>query len=313
VKAQARHRRRNTAARERLTLTSVLALCVEMIVSAGLSGQTPSNPSRVRLDYQSAVSEAQAARFALEARDGQWTEVMDSIAAARARSDDVGRTQWFARAEGLADARSTAAERYEERAQVAQEAGTRLAAVLDQEIERLVMAADTAGASSFRNINALVGDLELERDQLVRESSVTVQVVALSSITIDPIDGPDDILAKAELLEHRARQADANIRDIEEQLVTLRERERFNRSRRDNLSELGRFDDNRLPVGPAGRGPDPDPVAGVAPGDSATVQASRTVEEQIRGLERLRTDLIRFRDQLRARAVTFRDVAGEDE
>ena len=237
---------------------------------------------------------------------------MDSIAAARIRGDEEGRTQWFARAEALADARSTAAERYEGLVGAAQTAGGRYATALDQEIGRLVVAADTASALTFRDINAIVGDLGVERDQLVRESTVTVQAVALSSITIDPIDGPDDILAKAELLEHRARQANVNILDIDEQLGTLRERERFNRSRRDNLSELGRFDDNRLPVGPAGRGPEPDPVIGVTPGDSTAIGRPRTVEDQIRGLEGLRRDLVGFRDQLMARAGSFRNVAGED-
>ena len=309
---QAQHRTEHRGPWDRLTLTTVVALCAAITAPGTLSGQTPPNLSQVRLDYQSAVSEAEAARFAFEARDGQWTEVMDSIAAARAREDEAGRTQWFARAEALAGARSTAAERYEERTRTAQGAGGRLAAVLDQEIERLVAAADTASPLTFRNLNAFVGDLELERDQLVIESTVTVQAVALSSITIDPIDGLEDILAKAELLEHRARQTDDNIADIDEQLSTLRERERFNRSRRDNLSELGRFDDNRLPVGSPGRGPETDPVVGVAPGDSTTVQRLRTPEDQIRELQSLRADLVSFRDQLRARAVSFRDVAGVD-
>ncbi len=309
---QARHRTQHRARWGTSTLATVGVLCAAMIVPGGLSGQTPATLSQVRLDYQAAVSEAEAARFAFEARDGQWTQVMDSIAATRARRDEEGRTQWFARAEALADARSTAAERYEDRIGAAQSAGGRLAAVLDQEIERLVAAADTASALTYRDINAIVGDLGLERDQLVRESTVSVQAVALSSITIDPIDGPDDILAKAELLEHRARQANANILDIDEQLGTLRERERFNRSRRDNLSELGRFDDNRLPVGPAGRAPVPDPVIGVISGDSTAIQRPRTVEEQIRGLEGLRSDLVGFRDQLMARAGSFRNVAGED-
>lgn len=305
-------RRREHSGKGRLTLAAVGALCAATAMARGLAGQAPPNIAQARLAYQATVSEAEAARLSLEARDGQWTEVMDSLAAIRARGDDARLTQWFARAETLAGARSTAAERFEERTGAAQAAGGLLAAVLDQEIERLVAASDTASAGSFRDINAIVGDLEIERDQLVRESTVTVQVVALSSITIDPIDGPDDIIAKAELLEHRARQANENILDIDDQLGTLRERERFNRSRRDNLSELGRFDDNRLPVGPAGRGPDPVPVVGVAPGDSSAARRPRPIEDQIRGLERLRSDLESFRDQLSARAVSFRNVAGED-
>ncbi len=309
---QPSHRTEHRTPRVQLTFAALAVLCACAMLPAGLSGQTPPNLSQIRLDYQSAVSEAEAARFALEARDGQWTEVMDSIAAARTGGDEAGRTRWFVRAEALADARSTAAERYEERVQAAQDAGGLLAAVLDQEIERLVVAADTASAVTYRGINAIVGDLEVERDQLVREGTMVVQAVALSSITIDPIDGPDDILAKAELLEHRARQANDNIADIDEQLRTLGERERFNRSRRDNLSELGRFDDNRLPVGPAGRSPDPAPVVGVTTGDSTATQRPRTLEDQIRGLERLRGDLVGFRDQLTARATSFRNVAGED-
>ena len=309
---QARYRTKGRAPWDRTALTTVGVLCAALTLPGGLFGQTPPSLSQVRLDYQSSVSEAEAARFAFEARDGQWAEVMDSIAAARARGDEARRTQWFARAEALAGARSTAAERYEERTRAAQGAGALLAAVLDREIERFVVASDTASALTFRDLNAIVGDLEVERDQLVRESTITVQAVALSSITIDPIDGPEDILAKAELLEHRARQANDNITDIDVQLGTLRERERFNRSRRDNLSELGRFDDNRLPVGPAGRGPGPDPVVGVSQGDSTSIQRSRTLEDQIRGLENLRTNLANFRDQLTARAVSFRNVAGED-
>ena len=309
---QARNRTQHCATRHQLTLAAVVALCTAFSAAGSLEGQSAPNLIQVRLDYQSTVSEAEAAGFAFEARDGQWTEIMDSIAAARIRGDDEGRTQWFARAEALAGARSTARERFEERTRAAQSAGGRLAAVLDREIERLVAAADTASPLAFRDINAVVGDLELERDQLVRESTVTVQAVALAAITIDPIDGPEDILAKAELLEHRARQANDNISDIDEQLVTLRERERFNRSRRDNLSELGRFDDNRLPVGPPGRGPGTDPLVGVAPGDSTTVQRPRPLEDQIRGLENLRAGLMRDRDQLRIRASRFREVAGED-
>ena len=303
---------KHRAAWDRSKPAAAGVLWITLLLPGALWGQVPPNLSQVRLAYQSTVSEAEAARFALEARDGQWTEVMDSIAAARARGDDEGRTQWFVRAETLADARSTAAERYEERIQAAQSAGGRLAAVLDREIERLVVAADTASPLTFRDLNAIVGDLEVERDQLVRESTLVLQAVALASITIDPIDGPEDILAKAELLEHRARQANENIADIDERLRTLGERERFNRSRRDNLSELGRFDDNRLPVGPAGRSPGPDPVLGVSPGDSTATQQPRLLGDQIRGLERLRADLVSFRDQLTVRAVSFRSVAGAD-
>ncbi len=293
-------------------LRAVVVLSAVTAAGGSLAAQTPANLTQLRLDYQAAEHEAEAAELAFEARDGRWAEVMDSITASRARGDDEVRARWFAQAEALAGARSAARERFEERARIAQDTGALLAALLDQEIERLVAAADTASPLGFRNINAIVGDLEIEWDRLVRESTSTVQAVALSSISIDPIDGPDDILAKAELLEYRGQQADENIRDLDDQLGTLRERERFNRSRRDNLSELGRFDDNRLPVGPAGRGPDPDPVVSVAPSDSTVVEWPRTLEDQIQGLERLRQDLVSFRDQLRARAVSFRSVAGVD-
>ena len=185
---------KHRAAWDRSKPAAAGVLWITLLLPGALWGQVPPNLSQVRLAYQSTVSEAEAARFALEARDGQWTEVMDSIAAARARGDDEGRTQWFVRAETLADARSTAAERYEERIQAAQSAGGRLAAVLDREIERLVVAADTASPLTFRDLNAIVGDLEVERDQLVRESTLVLQAVALASITIDPIDGPEDIL-----------------------------------------------------------------------------------------------------------------------
>ena len=293
-------------------LRAAVALLTMTIAGGSLAAQAPVNLTQARLAYQAAELEAEAARLAFEARDHQWTEVMDSITASRDRGDDEMRATWFAQAETLAGARSAARERLEEQSRLVRDRGGRFATLLDQEIERLVQAADTASALSFRNINAIVGDLEVERDQLVRESTANVQDVALASISIDPIDGPDDILAKAELLEYRAQQADENILDIDNQLGTLRQRERFDRSRRDNLSELGRFDDNRLPVGPAGRGPDPDPVVSVAPADSVAVDWPRTLEDQIEGLERLRRDLVSFRDQLRARATSWRSVAGAD-
>lgn len=302
------HWKRSAGPRGGLLLAAVVFFGAGLGAPAAAVAQA--NIQQVRLDHRAALSAADAAGFAFEAQDRRWTEAMDSIKAARARGDEDGLARAWARAEALQADRGSAIDRYEKMTREAQEAGVLLATVLDSEINRLVVAADTAGAATFQSISALVLDLEFERDRLERESTTAVQAVALASITIDPPDGPEDIIAKAQLLERRADQAEDLISLIDEELRTLRNRERLERSRRDNRSARERFDDTRLPTGTSSRSNMAEAREGVAASDSTAVQRPRTVEERIRGLENLRAGYVRDRDQLRARAASFRTVAG---
>lgn len=306
--ARSGHRKRTDRSPGGFSLAAVVFFGAMLVAPAAAAAQA--NIQQVRLDHRAALSAAEAAGFAFEAQDRRWTEALDSIASAGARGDEDARDRARARAEALQAERRAAIDRYEQTTRKAQEEAAVLATVLDREINRLVAAADTASAGTFENISAIVLDLEFERDQLERESTTTVQAVALAQITIDPPDGPEDIIAKAQLLESRADKADDIIAGVDDELVALRNRARLQRARRDNQSARERFDDTRLPTGTSRRNSGTEAREGVAASDSTAVQGRRTVEDRIRGLESLRAELLSWRDQLRARAVSFRTVAG---
>jgi hypothetical protein len=268
--------------------------------------------NQLRREFELARSGIELAVRELNVYEGRWEEAYDSIQTAKRRQDDGALEMAYARAHGLSDDRSLAKQAEDSAASALDEARRRLEDGINREIRVLELAMDTATVSHQEEIDLLIEGLERELVDLQRGEEFRIQTAAIALITIDPIDLPEDIIAKAELLERRARQAQETIDDLDERLVELNDRLRRERRRRDSRRSIERFDDNRIPVGdPAQAASEHSGDPGVASGDSTVVQRPVTIEEQIRALETLRFQFVRDRDEFLGRARSFRARARE--
>jgi len=114
-------------------------------------------------------------------------------------------------------------------------------------------------------------------------------------------------------LEYRADQHEARLEDVDDRLEVFRQDLQRNRRVSDFLSGLDRFGDTRLPVGSPGTqtNPPPDPEQLPPGADSLSVEVRPlTLDERIRSLEALRTELEERIEVIRDKAARFRARAG---
>ena len=258
-----------------------------------------------RLELRAARAAHQAALDAFNVLDRQFIQALDEVRASR-RSGDNARMD---RAAALAQDRSVPRGAQEVRLRDAVAALVRarqgLVDILTVRMEELVRTMDATGSAEQRGrLNVLFADHQRELEGLEAEAEDTFRLnpVALPEIVFDPRDGPDELRAKAELLERRAADADSVLVDTERRIQELNRRLRIERQGRDFLAGAERFDDTRVPVVTGRPGGERTPVS------DSTVSGARpqTLEERIQALTEYRRQMESYRDELRVRAQQFR-------
>jgi hypothetical protein len=166
---------------------------------------------------------------------------------------------------------------------------------LDELYEELPQAPDARGRDLIgRRINILLADAnQLERP-------IEIDDDPFPAINIEPGDTPDEIRAKADLLERYARRHDLLLLDIDAQIDLLEQRQRHARMVRDFGADLSRFGDLRVPMGR------PDATSDNAEDLIGGEELSQRLEE----LQQSREFVIERRDIARARAEEFRQRIG---
>ena len=166
---------------------------------------------------------------------------------------------------------------------------------LDELYEELPQAPDARGRDLIgRRINILLADAnQLERP-------IEVDNDPFPAINIEPGDTPDEIRAKADLLERYAAGYDLLVLDIDAQIELVEQRQRHARMVRDFGADLSRFGDLRVPMGR------PDATSDNAEDLIGGEELSQRLEE----LQQSREFVIERRDVARARAEEFRQRIG---
>jgi len=298
-------------AHPRLTRTPWrVILAVFVVVGLGgvptgaLHGQASPTVVQLRLEYREASSTLEAAVAALRVVESRFRQALDEITLAKESGDENRVDRAYAAAQAASAPIQEADARVRERNEATEEARARLGDGLEDELDRLYAGEDTVPIEVLADLRITIVDMENELDE-VRGSLVgfSVQPAILAQLTIDPTDGPNDILNKADLLERRATRLTADISDIDDRLEELRKRQRLQRARNTALAGVRLFDDSRVPVGPPGQAGAQTPPGGVG-------APAQTIEEQIRGLEQFREPLVALRGQILDRADQFRVLAG---
>ncbi|GMR13084.1 MAG: hypothetical protein BMS9Abin29_1283 [Gemmatimonadota bacterium] len=288
----------------RLMLAALVAVGLGGVPPGALRAQSLPTVAQLRLEYQEAASTLEAAVAAFEVVESRFNQAIDELTVAKESGDEGRLDRAYASAQAAAPAIRVAEARVREKNEEAEEARARLGEGLEAELDRLYSAEDTVPIEGLADLRITIVDMENELDE-VRGSFVgfAVQPAILVQLRIDPTDGPNDILNKADLLERRAARHTANLSEIDGRLEELRKRQRLQRARNTALAGVRRFDDSRVPVGPPGQGSSQTPPGGV-------VEPAETIEEQIRGLEQVRERLVELRDEIIERAGQFRVRAG---
>jgi hypothetical protein len=265
--------------------------------------------AQARLELRSARAAYEAARSAFSVVESRFSAAIEEVNLARLSGDGAR----LDRAHAVAQDRSVPLRDQELRLEEAQRnlsaARSALVDVLSARLEQLVRQIDAAPSAQQRaQLDTLFRDLSAEIQSLEAEEGDAFRIdpVVLPGIAFDPRDGPEELRAKAEILERQAVVADSVIRSTERQIEALNTRLRLLRQGRDFLAGTDRFDDTRVPV-----------VTGGPPGDrstptDSTVVGARplTLEERIQAFRDYVVQLQSYRDQLLVRAEQFRRRVG---
>jgi hypothetical protein len=258
-----------------------------------------------RLEYQAAKDAYEAARSAFSVVERQFSAALEQVGRARRAGDDAALEDAYALAQDRSAPYSSQEERVNEARQRVAEARRALIDVITVRLGELFDRMDQATSAQERNeLDALWRDLRNEQEELEDEQGggLTLTPVVLPEITFDPRDGPEELEAKAQLLDRRAAVADTIIADVDDRIDALNERLRIERQRRDFLANADRFDDTRVPVvSSEGAGERP------AAADSTVANRPVTLEERLQALQGYREQLVSYRDQLLIRARQFRE------
>ena len=294
---------RLTRTPRRLILAALVVVGLGGVPTGALHGQVSPTVVQLRLEYREALSVLEAALAAYEVVESRFDQALDELTVAKESGDENRLDRAYAAAQAAAPPVRVAEARVRERNEAAEEARARLGDGLEDELDRLYAGEDTVPIEVLADLRITIVDMENELDE-VRGSLVgfAVQPAILAQLTIDPTDGPSDILNKADLLERRAARHTENISEIDGRLEELGKRQRLRRARNTALAGVRLFDDSRVPVGAPGQ-------AGAQPLPGGVGAAAQTIEEQIRGLEQLRERFVEERDQILERAGQFRVLA----
>lgn len=285
------------------------ALCLSAIGPEFVRGQdTAGNLVQHELEYRAARGSYEAALEQLRAEYNAWTRILDEVRAARNSGDDQAREASLARAY----ARSQEVQRIEIRVQdlrlTFDERREDLLAALDARLDQ-VQARLGAGALTFderRDLEAQLAGLANQYVELEEQGSnvLTPRNVLYPSIVYDPRDTPNDLAFKIEFSESKLAQAEAQVEELDGQIVRLENLLRAQRSRRDFIGQLNRFGDTQVPVGQPGQRTDRGEAA-VA--DTAGVALEELpLDQQLATIQTFREQMTRVIEVLEERVQDLR-------
>ncbi len=273
-----------------------------VVLAAGLCAVVPSAATSQDVEQSEYRAAESAYNAALRARDLErdlLDDALDEVTEAR-QSGDQGRYE-----RALAIYQDQARELEQSERELTDAAG-RLEQVrrsyllsvldeLDELYEELPQAPDARGRDLIgRRIDILLADAnQLERP-------IEIDDDPFPAINIEPGDTPDEIRAKADLLERYAAGYDLLVLDIDAQIELVEQRQRHARMVRDFGADLSRFGDLRVPMGR------PDATSDNAEDLIGGEELSQRLEE----LQQSREFVIERRDVARARAEEFRQRIG---
>ncbi len=295
---------------------SVLAL-VPALLPTGLACQEPLTLPELERTYRAAVAAYQDAYETLRVLQSQFERASDTLRAAQLAGNQARRDSAFAVIMQLSPERTLQEQRVEEKADELTEVRERLLDALNLRLDDyLDRTTRVLTDLERRELAVQMADTRNRINELRAEEDPEVTLEPLPDIQIELRDSPDDIRAKATLLEVRADQAAQQLAEIDRRLETLRAEQSRLRRANDFMAGVERFDDPRLPVGPPGgqRTPPPDQARIPAGADSTAVGVRPlTREEEIEALSRLREVYVETIQATRDKAVRFRREAGGDE
>jgi len=277
--------------------------------------QEPPDIPGLELEYRRAQAEYEAAFRALEAREAQLNQAYEALDDARAAGDEAGTNVALRRVIDLSSELREIQLRVDQRAEELRGARAQLLRAFRGRVDELIVQVDSARSDTERaNLAAILEDANNRLLELLSQEEPETVLEPMRDITISTTDLPIDIRRKAATLDYRADQHEARLADIDRRLQELREDQRRVRTVSDFLSDMARFGDTRMPVGPPGGretnpplNQDQRPVAG----DSLAAAARpMTLEERIQSLEILRGELEERIQLIRDKAERFRALAG---
>lgn len=274
-----------------------------VMLAAGLSAVLPASSAAQDVDQRRYLAAESDYSAALSARDLERALYEDAMAEAHEARDsgDQGRhgralAVFQDRALQLELRNRLLAEARDELEQARRAYLESVYARQDELYEELTRTADERDRTLMLREIAMLDD---DANRLTR--SVDILDDPFPEINIAPGDTPDDIRAKADLLERQAARHDGLLVDIQAQIELHERRLRHARMAQDFGADLSRFDDLRVPVGT------PDAASEQSEGLTGPEELSQRLEE----LNRSREFLIERRDVALARAEEFRQRIGD--
>lgn len=292
----------------------VLGTVLFLFPTLPLWAQETSNILVLEPEYRRAQGEHLAAYNALVALEGRLNQAYEDLARARDAGDEAGAEEALSAVLRLSGEQREATLRLNEKAEELTEARSRLIRAYRQKVDELMAQVDsTQDRGAREGLRAIVIDNNNRRLELLAEEDPETVLEPMQDLTISATDTPRDILRMAGTLDFRAEQHEAWLEGIDQRLEELRQDLRRSRRVSDFLSDMERFGDTRLPVGPPGTQttPPPDPDQLPPGADSLGVEPRpMTLEERIRRLEILRGQLEERIQLIREKAARFRVLAG---
>lgn len=289
-------------------LVRVALLLLSVGVVPVLHGQSAGDLASREVEFEAAFREFQGAEAAYRAARIRY----DQASALVQRAEGPERAAALSRAFDLSQELQQLDRRLRGTAESLNQARRLYVEALDRRIDRLTadLAQGALPSADREGILALVQDLNNRLADLDSTPPVDDARIARLALPVlfDTRDTPDELLTKAGQLDLNADLLDRTIAVIDERIGELRARLRRNNVLRDFGANVDRFGGSRLPVG-GSRPTSPSPAGGAAslPDSAGTFRLSP--EEEITRLEALREDALRYRDQNRAQARQFRELA----
>lgn len=284
-----------------------VALAALLTPQARVAAQTTNELlNQRRLEYKAAKDAYESTVSAGRVLEQQFSLALEQVRRARRQGDQVALEQAYALVQDRSFPYSAQEERIEEAHASLDSVRTALIDIITVRLEELVGEMDAAASAQQRNaLNAVWVDLDNELKSLEAEAGEGVRIdpVVMPEIVFDPRDGPEELQAKAEILERRAAVADTLIQNADATIEQLGARLRVERQRRDFLANADRFGDTQVPVVAGQPGGDRSPA--VADSTAADTRPL-TLEERIARERAYREDLVQYRDQLLIRARQFK-------
>ena len=166
--------------------------------------------------------------------------------------------------------------------------------------------ASTDDPEEERELHRRLAEVRAEYRDVEGEVEIEEDLPPVPDLSVDPRDGPTELIHKARMLETRAEEYGSVIREIDERIDVLEEQVRRDRALQDNLADLSRFDDVDVPVAPTSGDPgDISPDASVEGLDPALGDLSPN--EVIAILEEIRSRAESLRVEAVAQAEEFRE------